>query len=244
MIPDLFSIGPFTLHSFGLMMALGFVAAGYFLSRAMVHEGYDGSQAWEILIAAAVGGVLGAKIDFVLQNGSEGNFLSGSGLVWYGGVIGGAIGVIAVAAWRKIPIGRLANMSAPGLAIGYAIGRIGCQLSGDGDYGRATSLPWGMSYPDGEVPTTEIVHPTPVYETAAMLVVFFVLWRLRDRLNRPWQLFGLWAILAGAERFLVEFVRRNEDVALGLTAAQLFSIGLMAIGAVLMIGRRGAEPAR
>jgi phosphatidylglycerol:prolipoprotein diacylglycerol transferase len=191
-----------------------------------------------------VGGVLGAKIDFVLQNGSEGNFLSGSGLVWYGGVIGGAIGVIAVAAWRKIPIGRLANMSAPGLAIGYAIGRIGCQLSGDGDYGRATSLPWGMSYPDGEVPTTEIVHPTPVYETAAMLVVFFVLWRLRDRLNRPWQLFGLWAILAGAERFLVEFVRRNEDVALGLTAAQLFSIGLMAIGAVLMIGRTGAEPAR
>jgi phosphatidylglycerol:prolipoprotein diacylglycerol transferase len=191
-----------------------------------------------------VGGVLGAKIDFVLQNGSEGNFLSGSGLVWYGGVIGGAIGVIAVAAWRKIPIGRLANMSAPGLAIGYAIGRIGCQLSGDGDYGRATSLPWGMSYPDGEVPTTEIVHPTPVYETAAMLVVFFVLWRLRDRLNRPWQLFGLWAILAGAERFLVEFVRRNEDVALGLTAAQLFSIGLMAIGAVLMIGRKGAEPAR
>jgi phosphatidylglycerol:prolipoprotein diacylglycerol transferase len=135
-------------------------------------------------------------------------------------------------------------MSAPGLAIGYAIGRIGCQLSGDGDYGRATSLPWGMSYPDGEVPTTEIVHPTPVYETAAMLVVFFVLWRLRDRLNRPWQLFGLWAILAGAERFLVEFVRRNEDVALGLTAAQLFSIGLMAIGAVLMIGRKGAEPAR
>jgi phosphatidylglycerol:prolipoprotein diacylglycerol transferase len=101
-----------------------------------------------------------------------------------------------------------------------------------------------MSYPDGEVPTTEIVHPTPVYETAAMLVVFFVLWRLRDRLNRPWQLFGLWAILAGAERFLVEFVRRNEDVALGLTAAQLFSIGLMAIGAVLMIGRTGAEPAR
>jgi phosphatidylglycerol:prolipoprotein diacylglycerol transferase len=135
-------------------------------------------------------------------------------------------------------------MSAPGLAIGYAIGRIGCQLSGDGDYGRATSLPWGMSYPDGEVPTTEIVHPTPVYETAAMLVVFFVLWRLRDRLNRPWQLFGLWAILAGAERFLVEFVRRNADVALGLTPAQLWSVGMMVVGAVLMVARTETARAR
>lgn len=244
MIPDLFSIGPFTLHSFGLMMALGFVAAGYFLSRAMVHEGYDGGHAWEILIGAAVGGVLGAKVDFVIQNGSEGGFFSGSGLVWYGGVIGGAIGVIAVTAWRKIPIGRLANLAGPGLAIGYAIGRIGCQLSGDGDYGRPTSLPWGMSYPEGEVPTTEIVHPTPVYETAAMLVVFFVLWRLRGRFQRPWQLFGVWALLAGAERFLVEFVRRNQDVAIGLTAAQLFSVGLMAIGAVLMVGRGGTGHTR
>ncbi len=243
MIPDLFSLGPFTLHSFGLMMALGFVAAGYFLSRGMSHAGYDSAHAWEILIGAAIGGVLGAKVDYVIQNGTDGGFFSGSGLVWYGGVIGGAIGALAVAAWRRIPLGTVANLSGPGLAIGYAIGRVGCQLSGDGDYGRATSLPWGMSYPEGEVPTNEIVHPTPVYETFAMLVAFYILWRLRDRMTSPWQLFGLWALFAGLERFLVEFVRRNADVALGLTTAQLISVGMMALGIGLLTAMRG-RPAR
>lgn len=243
MIPDIFTIGPFTLHSFGLMVALGLIGAGWFLSRDLAHRGFDPSGAWDIMIGAAVGGFLGAKIDYVIQNGSDGGFFAGSGLVWYGGVIGGAVGVIVMALWRKIPVGVMANMAAPGLALGYAIGRIGCQLSGDGDYGRATSLPWGMSYPEGEVPTNEIVHPTPIYETAAMLVVFFILWRLRDRLNSPWQLFGLWAMLAGLERFLVEFVRRNADVAVGLTTAQLISVVLMAVGAVLVATLRGRQPA-
>ncbi len=231
MIPDLFSIGPFTLHSFGLMAAIALIVPGVLASHDLRRRGYEAALAWEVIIAAGLGGLVGAKIDYLIENDGAGGFFSGTGLVWYGGVIGGAIAVIAVALWRKIPLGAIANVAGPGLAIGYAIGRIGCQLSGDGDYGKATSLPWGMSYPDGEVPTTEIVHPTPVYETLAMLVVFFVLWRLRDRLNRPWQLFGLWAVLAGAERFLVEFVRRNDDVAAGLTTAQLISIGMVAIGA-------------
>lgn len=232
MIPDLFSIGPFTLHSFGLMAALALIIPGLLASYDLRHRGYDAAYAWEIIIAAGLGGLVGAKIDYLIQNDGQGGFFSGTGLVWYGGVIGGAIAVIAVALWRKIPLGTIGNVAGPGLAIGYAIGRIGCQLSGDGDYGKPTSLPWGMSYPDGEVPTNEIVHPTPVYETLAMLVVFFVLWRLRDRLDRPWQLFGLWALLAGAERFLIEFLRRNEAVAAGLTTAQWVSIGMMIIGTV------------
>jgi phosphatidylglycerol---prolipoprotein diacylglyceryl transferase len=228
-IPDLFSIGPFTLHSFGFMVALGLILSAYFLSRDLAHRGRDPALAWEIAIGAGVGGFLGARLDYMIQNGSS-DFFSGSGLVWYGGVIGGALGVWAVSAWRKIPLGITANSVAPVLALGYAIGRIGCQLSGDGDYGSASSLPWAMSYPDGEVPTTELVHPTPIYETTAMLIAFYVLWRLRDRFDNRWQLFGLWMVLAGVERFLIEFIRRNDTVAIGLTTAQLISVGLVVVG--------------
>ena len=100
-------------------------------------------------------------------------------------------------------------------ALGYAIGRIGCQLAGDGDYGDVTTLPWGMAYPEGTVPTTQIVHPTPVYETLASLVIFWVLWRMRGRLTAPWALFGLYLVLAGVERFAVEFVRATPVVVAG-----------------------------
>ena len=121
------------------------------------------------------------------------------------------------------------DVAAVPLAAGYAIGRIGCQLAGDGDYGIPWDGPWAMAYPNGTVPTTEEVHPTPVYETITMLLVAALLWRWRHRW-RPGTLFALYLILAGAERFLVEFVRRNDDVLLGLTQPQLFSI--------VMIGRR------
>ena len=242
-IPDLFSIGPFTLHSFGLMVALGLIVSAYFLSRDLASRGRDPALAWELAIAAGVGGFIGARIDYLIQNGG-GSLFSSTGLVWYGGVIGGAISVWLVAAWRKLPIGVVANAMGPALALGYAIGRIGCQLSGDGDYGSASSLPWAMSYPEGEVPTTELVHPTPIYETTAMLVAFYVLWRLRSRFDRPWALFGVWCVFAGVERFLIEFVRRNEPVAAGLTTAQLISIGLVTLGAVLMWTRRSTPNGR
>jgi phosphatidylglycerol:prolipoprotein diacylglycerol transferase len=136
--------------------------------------------------------------------------------------------------WRSLPLGLVANMTAAPLALGYAIGRIGCQLAGDGDYGDLTTLPWGMAYPEGTVPTTDIVHPTPVYETLAGLVIFWILWRMRGRLTAPWALFGLYLVLAGAERFLVEFVRATPIVAGGLTTAQFISLGIIAIGAILV----------
>ena len=237
-IPDLFSIGPFTLHSFGLMVASGLIVAAYFLSRDLAGRGRDPALAWELAVAAGVGGFFGARVDYLIQNGGSGLF-SSIGLVWYGGVIGGAVAVWMVSAWRKVPIGVVANVMAPALALGYAIGRLGCQLSGDGDYGSASSLPWAMSYPDGTVPTTELVHPTPIYETTAMLVAFYVLWRWRSRFDRPWALFGVWCVFAGVERFLVEFVRRNDAVALGLTTAQLFSVGLVILGGVLLWTRAG-----
>ena len=249
MFPTLGSIGPFTFYSFGLMAAIAVVLAGVFLAIDLRQRGLDPSNALEIVVGAAIGGFLGARIYYTLEHwGEPGEGLfSGSGLVWYGGVAGGVIGVILIATWKRIPLGVMANAAAAPLALAYVIGRIGCQLAGDGDYGSATGLPWGMSYPDGTVPTTEIVHPTPIYESITMLVVFWVLWRFRGRLTAPWSLFGLYLVLGGIERLLVEFVRRTPTEFAGLTTAQIISVVLILIGIPLVWrgirgGSTGADP--
>src|SRR5205807_7786916 len=153
-------------------------------------------------------------------------------LEWYGGALGGAIAVIAWMRWRRALELRMIDMSAIALSLGYAIGRIGCQVSGDGDYGIRSHLPWAMGYPHGTVPTPPgvRVQPTPIYETLAMGLVAWVLWRLRDRL-RPGGVFALYLVLSGLERLLVEFIRRNKEVLAGLTAPQLESVGLVVVGA-------------
>lgn len=244
MLPELGSVGPFTLYSFGLMAALAIIIPGFFMAIDLRQRGMDPSRALEILFGAGLGGFIGGRLYYVVEHwGEPGQGLfSGSGLVWYGGVAGGAIGVIIVASWRRVPLGTMANLCAAPLALAYSIGRIGCQLAGDGDYGRASSLPWAMSYPDGTVPTTELVQPTSVYETIAMLVVFWVLWRWRGRLARPWALFGLYMVLAGTERLLVEFIRRTPVEFVGLTAAQLISIPFILIGLLLVFRGRGGAP--
>lgn len=236
MLPELGSIGPFTFYSFGLMIAVAVVVAAVFLAIDLRQRGYDPSWAIEVAFAAGLGGFIGARIYYLVENWGEPGLglFSTTGIVWYGGVAGGFIGVILWSVWRRVPLGITANMVAAPLALGYAIGRIGCQLAGDGDYGDLTSLPWGMAYPEGTVPTTNIVHPTPVYETLASLVIFWILWRMRGRLPAPWALFGLYLLLAGLERFLVEFVRATPIVAAGLTTAQIISLAIMAIGAVLV----------
>ena len=250
MQPEL-HLGPITLQSFGIAFGLGFVAAGLVLAKRFRELDLPPDWAYEMIFAALVGGLVGARLNYVFQNWDKvsndllGNLFSGSGLVWLGGVVGGAIGVI-LWAWRKhwLSLTLLDTASIP-LALGYAIGRIGCQLSGDGDYGKHTDLPWGMSYPHGTVPTTDTVHPTPVYETLAMGFVALLLWQLRDRL-RPGLLFALWLVLSGLERLLIEFIRRNDVVALGLTTPQLISVGMMIVGGVWLARARSPRlaPAR
>ena len=233
-------LGPLSLKTFGIMFALAFLAAGAVIARRFKELGKPTDWAYEMVFAALVGGLVGARVYYLAQNWDDvqhdlfGNLFSGSGLVWYGGAIGGAIGVVLWAWWRKMLNLTLLDICAPGLAIGYAIGRIGCQLSGDGDYGIPWDGPWAMAYPHGTEPTTVAVHPTPIYETVAMGLVAYALWRLRDRM-RPGLLFALYLVLAGAERFLVEFIRRNDDVALGLTQAQLLSVAMMFVGGVWLV---------
>lgn len=218
------------------MAALAIIGAGLFLAIDLRQRGYDPSSSLEIVFAGGIGGFIGARLYYVAEHWGEpgGGLFTSSGLVWYGGVVGGVIGVILIAIWKHIPLGVMANAAAAPLALAYVIGRIGCQLAGDGDYGSATSLPWGMSYPDGTVPTTEIVHPTPVYESIAMLVVFWVLWRFRGRLTAGWSLFGLYLVLAGVERLLVEFVRATPVTFAGMTTAQVISVVFILIGIPLV----------
>jgi len=236
MYPEI-EIGPLTLQSFGLMFALAFLAAGALIWKRLGEIGKPVDWAYEMGFAALIGGVIGSRLYFVIENWQDvnddllGNLLSGSGLVWYGGAIGGALAVLAWAWYRDFLRLELLDLAAPALALGYAVGRVGCQLSGDGDYGEAWDGPWAMAYPDGTVPTTEEVHPTPVYEALAMGFGAWLLWRLRERF-RAGVLFALYLLYAGGERFLVEFVRRNEAVAAGLTAAQWQSFAMMGAGAI------------
>jgi len=241
--PDL-QIGPLELKTFGLCFAAGFLAAGAVLQRHFKELGKPTDWAYEMIFAGLVGGVIGSRLDFLLQNWDEvsddffGNLFSGSGLVWFGGVVGGAIGVV-LWAWRRGFLGlQLLDVAAVPLALGYAVGRLGCQLSGDGDYGQASDLPWAMPYPDGTVPTTDDVHPTPIYESLSVGLIALGLWHLRGRLA-PGAIFALYLVAVGLERLLVEFIRRNDDVALGLTLAQLVSVALIAAGAAWIVHMRG-----
>jgi phosphatidylglycerol---prolipoprotein diacylglyceryl transferase len=245
-LPEI-SLGPVTLQTFGICFALGFLAAGALIARRLEELGKPVDWAYEMAFAALVGGLVGSRLDYLIQNWDSasddlfGSIFSGSGLVWLGGAVGGAIGVILWARWRGFLEARMFDMAAPALALGYAIGRIGCQLSGDGDYGVATDAPWGMPYPDGVVPTTEDVHPTPVFETLAMGLVALALWQLRDRV-RPGALFALYLVLAGTERLLIELIRRNDSLALGLTLAQLVSVAMIAGGLYWLARLRSAGP--
>jgi phosphatidylglycerol---prolipoprotein diacylglyceryl transferase len=247
MKPEIEILG-ISIKTFGVMFALGFLACGAVVARRLRELGKPVDWAYEIVFAALLGGVVGARGYYVVEKFGQAKhnlastIFSGSGLVWYGGAIGGAIGVVLWMRWRHALELRMFDMCATALALGYAIGRIGCQVSGDGDYGIRSSLPWAMGYPHGTVPTPPgvKVQPTPIYETVSMCLLAYVLWHLRDRV-RPGVIFALYLLLSGLERFLVEFIRRNSEVFAGLTAPQLESAALIVIGSVWLavLARRG-----
>lgn len=250
---DLFGI---SLKTFGLCFGLAFAVSGAIVARRLKELGKPVDWAYEMVFAALVGGLVGARLYWILGHLDDvrgdlvGGIFGGSGLVWYGGALGGAAGVLLWAYRKGMFNLLLLDICSPALAMGYAVGRIGCQISGDGDYGVPTDLPWGMAYPHGVVPTTAVVHPTPIYETVSMGLVAWALWRARDAF-RPGVLFAFYLVLAGTERLLVEFVRRNAPVAAGLTEAQLLSLVMMVAGAIWIwraarsggLRRRDAAPA-
>lgn len=234
MYPELFSIGRFTMNSFGLMMALAFISAGFIARWQFKKRGVRPDFVYGLLIAAVIGGLLGAKVHYLILHPDQWprNLLSGGGLVWFGGLFGAIIAVVIVTLISRQRLAVVMDAGAVAVSVGYAVGRMGCFLNGD-DYGVPTDLPWGLAFPNGSPPTTVKVHPTQLYEIVASLVIFALLvWVISPRFKREGPLIFVYAILAGIERFLVEFIRANDGVLLGLTQQQWISIGMVIVGIV------------
>ncbi len=238
MLPYLHIFG-LPVPTFGLMLWFAAVAGALIMDRSYRRAKIE-ADAVGMVAVAVVAGIIGAKLWHVLDTPSEFREIGwrvlwdSAGFAWFGGLTFG-IAALLFHGWRAGIGGiRTLDLAAPAAAVGYGIGRIGCFLSGDGCYGLPTSLPWGMSFPNGIEPTTARVHPTPLYEFAAGLLIGGWLW-LRGRKQRPtgWIL-GEYLILSGIARFLVEFIRRNPKVLLGLSNAQLASVGSVVAGVALI----------
>src|SRR5580765_5369693 len=214
-------------------MLLAFVAA-FFVLRADIRRRGFNADAQNIVTISALLGIAGAKLYHALESPGElfanpiGEIFSRSGFAWFGGLIGVLLALYLLARRYKLSYLAMLDVCSPAAALGYAVGRIGCLTSGDGDYGTPTSLPWGMSFPNGLVPTTERVHPTPIYEFLAAMVIGYILWRIGARaiggLRPAGEVFAFYLLLTGVARFLVEFIRINPRSFFGMSNAQTASV--------------------
>jgi phosphatidylglycerol:prolipoprotein diacylglycerol transferase len=228
------------------MAAIGFLLCGYLLERELVRVGHNKELAGSIIIAAIIGGIIGSKIYYIIQNpyllkeDFLGTVFSGAGLVWYGGAIGGLLTVTWWIRRKGLPFLIAGDLLGPLLLLGQGMGRIGCFLSGDGCYGPPSDVPWAMAFPNGVVPTLERVHPTPLYDTISLVTLFFILWSIRKKDFKPGTIFGLFAVFLGIERFITEFWRTNPKYIFGIISeAQLISIVLFlsGIGLILYVNK-------
>jgi phosphatidylglycerol:prolipoprotein diacylglycerol transferase len=252
MYPVLFKLGPFTIYSLGVFWALGALAAAWIVRLELKRDKYDPEPAGSVVTAGAIGGLIGARLLFILEewnNFTQTPFdfiLSGAGFSWYGGLLGGALTATWVFKRNKLPFAQAADISAPALALGYGIGRIGCFLAGDATWGKVTNVPWAMAFPNAIAgwadPVTGIpyppgirVHPTQLYELVQSLFVFTILWVLRKRSYPHGTIFYIYLGLAGLMRLIVEFWRANPIVGLGMTEYQWFSLALVIIGTALVV---------
>lgn len=229
-----------TIGSFGLLMLFAFIAAYLVLAADIRRRGLQ-ADAQNIITICALLGIAGAKIYHVLESPSElmadplGEIFSRAGFAWFGGLVGVLLALYLLARKYKLHYLSILDVCAPAAALGYAVGRIGCLTSGDGDYGTPTSLPWGMSFPNGLVPTTQRVHPTPIYEAIAATLIFWYLWRIGSKLQPVGRVAALYLIWMGIERFLVEFIRINPRSFFGLSNAQAASLCSIAAGALILV---------
>lgn len=239
MYPVLFRLGTFDITSFGAMVALGAILGILLLRSEMVRSGLDGGKGIDAALVGVLGGLAGAKLLYVIEHWAEpisDTLLSRGGMSWFGGLTGGVLAGLAMVAYSRLPLMKVLSAAVPALAVGQAIGRIGCFLVGD-DYGRVTSLPWGIAFPQGLPPTTERVHPTQLYEFVLLLAIAAILVRLRRRGTADRAVVAWYLVLAGGMRFLIETVRVNQVVVAGLTTAQLFSVALVLLGVWLVVKR-------
>ena len=246
------------IYSFGLMLVVAFYSCYFLLNAELKILGYDEKLASDIIFWSAFGGILGAKIYYLIENIDRvldsydplGMIFSGAGLVFLGGLTGSIICVSFVLKKNALPWLTFANIIGPLIFLGYAIGRLGCFLVGD-DYGIPSKLPWAMSFPNGIPPTTTnifsdlypwidisdfepglvTVHPTQLYEAIVCFLLFFLMWRYRKAPTLKDNLFFLYLFLAGVERFLIEFLRTNQKYVLDtFSGAQIISLIMVIVG--------------
>ena len=243
MRPVLFEVLDFPINSYGISKALAAIVAAYLLAAEFRRLGWDPGRAWNVVFAGTVFGFVGGKLYYLAENAGEltPHDFGGAGFTWYGGLLAGVVTVAVMARSYRLPLGQLAGVAAAPLSVAYGIGRIGCFLSGDGTYGQPSNLPWAMAFPNGTMPTLVPVHPTALYEAIFAFALAALLWWTRRRIA-PWAVFGLYAVLSGAARFLVEEIRINEEVLLGMTGAQVWSLLVVAAGAGLLLTHRRREP--
>lgn len=249
MIPNIIEIGPFPIRSFGLMVALALFAGAIRLSYSFKRYGLNPALAERYVTAGGVAGLLGARLWYMVENWEMvaldplAALISSAGFTFYGGFIIASVVIWVLAKRDGTPIAQLCDSLGPCLALGYAIGRLGCQLSGDGDYGVATTGFWGMSYATGVVPTPAgvLVYPTPLFESTIAIVVVFLLLKVeasRTWLVKNYQRFGLYLVLISFERLFVEIFRINPVVAWSLSEAQIIAVCLILLGLTLILRGR------
>jgi phosphatidylglycerol---prolipoprotein diacylglyceryl transferase len=254
--PVSYKMGPLQFTGFGFAMLMCFVIGQIITQREMERRGQDPQAAGDMVFAAVVGGLLGAKIYYAILMGDLSSLTSRAGFVFWGGLIGGIIAVTAVVMKKRLGVARVSDSVAVALPAAYAIGRTGCWAVGD-DYGRPWNGPFAVAFPEGAPPSTvanmtsafgiqfppgtppnEVVavHPTQLYEVLMGAIMFFIVLRFRKHAHGEGWLFGLYCLLAGIERFIVEFFRAKDDRFLGggLTLAQLIAIGFALFGAIWM----------
>jgi len=231
MRPILFVVGDTPVYAYGAFLGLAFFTAALSLVVELRHRQQPAWIVWPALATAMVAGVVGARVASLLEGDDGLNHLGGFFLA-------APLVVVVVRALGAVSTATLVDAAAPGLCFALAVARLGCHVAGDGDYGVPTTLPWGMAYPDGLVPTLERVHPTPLYEAAVATVLGIVVWRLgRRRPVADGVPFAVFLVGSGLARFLVEFIRRNDPVALGLTQAQILSLILVVVGGAWLLQR-------
>jgi phosphatidylglycerol:prolipoprotein diacylglycerol transferase len=242
--------GWLTIPTYGLMVALAMLVSFYVLRSDFRRRGIEADA--ELFIAIpCLAGIVGAKLYHALESPAEffahpwSELLSQFGFAWFGGLLAGFGAFVWLARREGIPLLTMMDAGSPAAALGYGIGRIGCFLSGDGDYGVPTSLPWGMSFPNGLVPTTERVHPTPLYELIAACVIAWILWRIGKKQiaaagkTSAGIVFAAYLVLTGIVRFLVEFIRINPRSFFGMTNAQAASLASIVVGIIVWLQVRG-----
>lgn len=260
-------LGGEAITSFGVFMLFSFLTGGYVIRSELRRVGEDPEKAWDLVFMGVVGGIVGAKGYYILLNYPRlaidpvGLIFARGGLVWYGGFLMATALVIWEIRRQKLAVPSMADLIAPGLALGYAVGRVGCFLVGD-DWGRPTASAFGIRFPRGTPPSrVDIieqqfgitvdpalveqygqivpVHPTQLYEVGMSTLIFFLLWRIRRHGHGAGWLFMLWLALAGLERFLVEILRAKDDRFFGvLTLAQIISLAIVAFGVAGMASTR------